>query len=108
MLCNGLTLHCMVFMLVCLSLLAIMQESKEATNYYFCYRWLLILFKREFTSYEEVRFPHGPSNDFKRALLHVFFPWQVAESWWHQNTGVQVTETHDSSLDLAACPMKLR
>ncbi|KAK9918155.1 hypothetical protein WJX75_001762 [Coccomyxa subellipsoidea] len=29
-------------------------ESKEATNYYFCYRWLLILFKREFSSYEEV------------------------------------------------------
>ena len=31
-----------------------MQETKEATNYYFCYRWLLILFKREFSSYEEV------------------------------------------------------
>lgn len=34
--------------------LACLQESKEATNYYFCYRWLLILFKREFSSYEEV------------------------------------------------------
>lgn len=33
---------------------ACLQESKEATNYYFCYRWLLILFKREFSSYEEV------------------------------------------------------
>lgn len=33
----------------------VVQESKEATNYYFCYRWLLILFKREFSSYEEVR-----------------------------------------------------
>ena len=32
----------------------VLQESKEATNFYFCYRWLLILFKREFTSYEEV------------------------------------------------------
>ena len=31
-----------------------MQEKKEANNYYFCYRWLLILFKREFHSYEEV------------------------------------------------------
>ena len=31
-----------------------MQKTKEATNYYFCYRWLLILFKREFSSYEEV------------------------------------------------------
>lgn len=31
-----------------------LQESKEATNYYFCYRWLLILFKREFSTYEEV------------------------------------------------------
>ena len=31
-----------------------LQETKEATNYYFCYRWLLILFKREFSSYEEV------------------------------------------------------
>ncbi len=33
----------------------LVQETKEATNYYFCYRWLLILFKREFSSYEEVR-----------------------------------------------------
>ena len=32
----------------------VLQETKEATNYYFCYRWLLILFKREFSSYEEV------------------------------------------------------
>jgi hypothetical protein len=30
------------------------QEAKECANFYFCYRWLLILFKREFTSYEEV------------------------------------------------------
>ena len=35
-------------------MLATVQESKEATNFYFCYRWLLILFKREFSSYEEV------------------------------------------------------
>lgn len=37
-----------------LPVLCMLQESKEATNYYFCYRWLLILFKREFSSYEEV------------------------------------------------------
>ena len=35
-------------------LVPVAQEAKECTNYYFCYRWLLILFKREFTSYEEV------------------------------------------------------
>ena len=37
-------------------MLATLQESKEATNFYFCYRWLLILFKREFSSYEEVKY----------------------------------------------------
>ena len=37
-------------------MLATLQESKEATNFYFCYRWLLILFKREFSSYEEVSY----------------------------------------------------
>lgn len=29
-------------------------RDREADSLYFCYRWLLILFKREFGSYEEV------------------------------------------------------
>ena len=36
-----------------LSASTMVQETKEAPNFYFCYRWLLILFKREFSTYEE-------------------------------------------------------
>lgn len=47
-----------------------LQETKEATNYYFCYRWLLILFKREFSSYEEVSTHRGLPRYIAAELLH--------------------------------------
>ena len=39
--------------------LAAFLDAKDAANFFFCYRWLLIHFKREF-AFEEVRFSPRP------------------------------------------------
>ena len=61
------------------------QEAKGCSNYYFCYRWLLVLFKREFTSYEEVPLPLIPSS-----IPPDNPSWVNCASWgWYQTAAVE-------------------
>jgi TBC1 domain family member 15 len=52
-------------------------ESKEATNLYFCFRWLLVIFKREFEFQQILRLWESLFTDYLGSNFHLFIAYGV-------------------------------
>jgi TBC1 domain family member 15 len=52
-------------------------ESKEATNLYFCFRWLLVIFKREFEFQQILRLWESLFTDYLGSNFHLFIAYGI-------------------------------
>ena len=71
-------------------------ESKDATNLYFSFRWLLVIFKREFEFEEIKRLWESLFTDFMGNNFHLFIAYAILSL--HRNTIIKEQMSFDEIL----------